>query len=232
MDTLQVILPVFNEVESISAVLDEWKNVLDPLNITYAYIICEDGSTDGTIPLLQSLKKKHPLVFNQKEYRRGYGMAVIDGISSADAAYIFCSDSDGQCDPHDFITLWNHRSATSVVKGYRAQRADAQQRKLFSGLFGGLHRLLFPSDLKDPSAPFVLFNPSLIRPYLDQLMFLSEGFWWGFTAVCIKNNIPIKEFSMTHRKRMKGSTNVFHLRKIPAIAMRNIIGLIKLKLHR
>lgn len=230
MDTLQVILPVFNEVDSIEEVLREWKQTLDTLPISYEFIICEDGSTDGTVPLLHSLKSTYPLTLNQTTQRRGYGKAVIDGISSATATYVLCSDSDGQCDPKDFPSLWERRTVDGVVKGYRADRADAGQRKLFSGLFGLVHRTLFPHSLKDPSAPFVLFSPKRIRPYVSELTYLSEGFWWGFTAVCLKHGIPVRELRMSHRRRIKGSTNVFHLKKIPAIAARNILGLIRLRM--
>ena len=59
---------------------------------------------------------------------------------------------------------------------------------------------------------------------------MVEGFWWGFTAICIKKNIKIHQIKINHRKRLSGYTNVFHFNRIPTIAFRNIIGLIKIRL--
>ena len=44
-----------------------------------------------------------------------------------------------------------------------------------------------------------------------------------------KKKIKIYQINVNHRIRLKGETNVFHLNKIPMIAIRNIFGLIKLK---
>jgi hypothetical protein len=61
---------------------------------------------------------------------------------------------------------------------------------------------------------------------------MVEGFWWGFIAICLKKNISIYQVKINHRLRLSGQTNVFHLNKIPSIALRNIYGLIKLKFLR
>jgi hypothetical protein len=61
---------------------------------------------------------------------------------------------------------------------------------------------------------------------------MVEGFWWGFIAICLKKNISIYQVKINHRLRLSGQTNVFHLNKIPLIALRNIYGLIKLKFLR
>ena len=58
---------------------------------------------------------------------------------------------------------------------------------------------------------------------------MIEGFWWGFIAICLKKNVKIYQIKINHRKRVSGKTNVFLLKKIPSIALRNILGLIKLR---
>jgi hypothetical protein len=92
-----------------------------------------------------------------------------------------------------------------------------------------LHRVLFFSRVKDPSCPYILSKNEFfvkINPYLK---FMVEGFWWGFVAICLKKNIQIYQVKINHRLRLSGQTNVFHLNKIPSIALRNIYGLIKLR---
>lgn len=228
-DTVSIILPVYNEYQTIESVLREWKKELIKNKIKYSFIICEDGSTDGTKQLLIKIKKKYKLILNQKKIRRGYGGAVIDGIKTAKTTYILSIDSDGQCSPKDFIKFWKIRNRANIVIGWRKRRADASQRKLFSFLFKTVFNLLFHAPIHDPSAPFVLYKKKTVDPYVKYLKFLKEGFWWGFIGMAMKNKLTIKELPMHHRKRMNGETVVYKINKVPWIAIRNLVGLFRLK---
>ena len=55
MSSLSIILPTFNEVKSIGHVLNVWHNYLEKLKIKHEFVICEDGSTDGTKELILKL---------------------------------------------------------------------------------------------------------------------------------------------------------------------------------
>ena len=131
MKDLAIILPVYNEKQTISVVLKEWKKELRNYNLTYYFLICEDGSTDGTKELLSKLKKKYTLEINQKNRRRGYGKAVVDGVRASNSSYILCVDSDGQCSPKDFRLFWRNRDNADILIGWRKIRADATSRKLY-----------------------------------------------------------------------------------------------------
>lgn len=227
---IDIILPVYNERVALEQVLQEWSIQLKKLKLHYCFIICEDGSTDGTKELLQKIRKKYPIKLNQKSYRRGYGPSVIDGIISSHGSFILCIDSDGQCDPSDFATFWKERKKDMVCIGWRISRADVLSRKIYSGSFKQFFSILFPHPPHDPSAPYVLFSKKKILPYLHYLTFLKEGFWWGFVGTCIKWNIPIKEFPINHRLRIDGKTQVYTLSKMPSIAFRNIVGLVQLRI--
>lgn len=229
MDDLNIILPVYNEKDTIEIVLKEWRNELDKFNFKYHFIICEDGSTDGTKELLKKIKKNYNLILNQKQKRRGYGGAVIDGIKTANSRYILSIDSDGQCDPKDFGKFWKNKDKADVIIGWRKKRADPPQRKIFSLMFKIIFKLLFPTSIHDPSCPFVLFKKKTIDPHLKYLVFLKEGFWWGFVGMCAKKKLSICEIPINHRKRLRGDTVVYKTNKIPSIAFRNLIGLVKLK---
>lgn len=230
MKQVSIIFPVHNERDTIEEVLQEWTKALEHTHLDYAFIICEDGSTDGTKELLTSIQKKFKLILNQKHFRRGYGGAVIDGITESDSEYILCVDSDGQCDPKDFMSFWKSRKDSDIIIGWRKNRADNQQRKLFSRLFKLSFNMLFGSSVHDPSAPFVLFKKTTAMPLIPYLRFLREGFWWGFIGACHKKNLTVIELPMHHRLRLRGDTQVYKLKEIPRIAFQNFLGLIKLKL--
>lgn len=229
MSKVSIILPVYNERKTIEPVLKEWEKELKKLKISNEFVVCEDGSTDGTHEFLKKIKNKYKLSLNQKEGRRGYGGAVIDGIKTAKSQYLLSIDSDGQCDPKDFAKFWENRNKADVLIGWRTDRADAIQRKIFSFLFKTVFKSLFPTRIHDPSAPFVLYKKKTVLPYLKYFKYLKEGFWWGFIGTAVKKNLTIAELPMNHKVRLNGETVVYKTEKIPSIAFRNLVGLFKLK---
>ena len=191
MKELSIVLPVFNEANSIEFVLREWQKELIKHKISYDFLICEDGSTDGTKEILLKVKRKYHPIMNQRRERRGYTRAVLDGLKSAHSRFVLCIDSDGQCDPVDFAKFWKKRHQADVLIGRRVKRADTFNRKFISFWFRLVFRYLFPSTIHDPSAPFVLFQQEKIKNYIKHLSYLYEGFWWGFVALCVKKKISI-----------------------------------------
>lgn len=228
--TISIIFPVYNERESIERVLSECHRVFVSRKIKHRFVICEDGSTDGTSQLLRNLQKKYQLKLSQKPFRRGYGGAVIDGIKAAPTDLILCLDSDGQCDPRDISKFIKKFGKSEVLIGWRVNRQDESQRLLFSKAFGVAHQLLFPHQIHDPSCPFVIFSKRQFLPLLPELMNLREGFWWGFVATCVKYRISLTEIPVNHRQRLSGKTQVYKLGKIPMIALGNLLGLVRLRL--
>jgi len=230
---LSVIFPIYNEEETIEKTLLEWKNTLDNLQINYEIILAEDGSTDNTKQILYKILSKYKNIFvsNIDDKKRGYSNAIRSSIDLAKGDYILCLDSDGQVDSEDFIKFWNQKYLLNngIIIGNRVDRKDSLQRLLMSKAFLILHRILFFSDIKDPSCPYILCEKKFAQQINPYLRFMVEGCWWGFTAICIKKKMQVNQININHRLRISGKTNVFLLHKIPSIVLRNIFGLIKLK---
>ena len=233
MYELAVNFPIHNEEKSISKVLNEWILELDKLKIDYCLVLSEDGSTDKTKSILSKFMTGNKrIVDNIVEKKRGYTGAVTSGIKIADAKYILCVDSDGQCDPKDFVKFWNKRFeiSDSVMIGNRKNRKDKNLRLLCSKFFGIFHYLMFPNKIKDPSCPYVLFEKRLIEKIYMYLNYVEEAFWWLFIAACIKKKIKIYQADINHRERFHGITQVYKLHKFPIIFIKNCLGLLKLRL--
>ena len=113
---MSIILPTFNEVKSLEYVVNGWHTFLKNQNIDYVFIICEDGSTDGTKELIKH-GKKYPIINESSMERRGYGGGVIAGILRAETDYIICIDSDGQCMQDSFLELWKLREKFGYRNG-------------------------------------------------------------------------------------------------------------------
>ena len=128
---LEILLPVFNEVEYIEKL---FKGIHQAIRkkISYRFLVCEDGSTDGTKELLKKLKKKYNIKLISKEKRKGFSRAVQDGIRNANADYLLMMDSDGQCDFINILKLWKYRKKFDSINACRIKRIDYAYRKLFS----------------------------------------------------------------------------------------------------
>ena len=101
---LEILLPVYNEVKYLEKLLSGIHKSINK-KIRYNFLICEDGSTDGTKELIQKLinKYKIKLIFEIK--RKGFSKAVQDGLKNAKSEYVLMMDSDGQCDFCKYLIL-------------------------------------------------------------------------------------------------------------------------------
>jgi glycosyltransferase involved in cell wall biosynthesis len=227
---LSLILPVHNEAKALELVVSKWDTALRNIpDVRHVFIICEDGSTDGTADLIVELGSQYPVTSNSVPLRRGYGQAIRDGIALSRTDYILCIDGDGQIGPDQVATVWAHRSEERLIIGWRDPRIDPRTRLIYSKLFMLYHRALFPSRLHDPSCPFVFGHRTLLQKVMPFLTNITEGFWWGFTGACWKLNIPIDEIKVPHRERIAGDTQIYRPWEMPRIIFRNVIGLLKLR---
>jgi glycosyltransferase involved in cell wall biosynthesis len=224
---LQIIMPVFNEGDSIADTLREWYKELSS-QITCELVVSEDGSRDNTKDVLTAVAKELPLKLDMTDKRRGYAGAVVTALQNTNAPFVLAVDSDGQCDPKDFWPFWQQRNKNDVVIGWRVNRRDTLARKIMSRSFKLLHCVLFGVTIHDPSCPYVLINRQLLDRLLPELGLLSEGFWWEFVARAVCAHARIHEQPITHRFRAAGSTVIFKPSQIPRIAWQNGSGLIRL----
>ena len=227
--SISIILPVFNEVKSLEYVLSVWDKYLNEKKIIHEFVICEDGSTDGTKELINNLYKKYPITKNVKKKRRSYGLAIISGVIASKFNYILCIDSDGQCMPDSFQKFYDQKNLSDILIGNRNPRKDPVIRIIYSKLFKIIHDYLFNTKVKDPSCPYILAKKKIYLKLLNRLGFLKEGFWWGFVAAAKMLNLKICQIDIVHYNRYDGSTVVYKPTKMPMIIIRNIFGLIKLK---
>lgn len=230
-DKISIIFPAYNERDTIEIVLREWKAQLEQLNLSYQFIVCEDGSKDGTKEFLQKIQQNYNLVIDSRIERRGYGRAVVDGILAAKTDFVFCVDSDGQYDPADFPKFWERRNDADIFMGWRIKRADVAGRKIGAAMFRCAFLFLFPCKLHDITG-FCLFTRNKVIPHIQYLFYLNEPFWYNLIGMAIKKGLSIDEIPINHRKRLQGETKIYQFTKAPMVALRNLWGLIKLKLAK
>jgi glycosyltransferase involved in cell wall biosynthesis len=231
-EPIQIVSPVHNEGEHIAATLREFYRVVrDEGDCPIHLIICEDGSSDNSMSVLQQLSTELPMTIISGRARKGYSRAVIDGLRSTTSGWVAFIDSDGQCDPADLLRLASLRSETlDVIVGWRNPRYDSWVRRLMSFSFGIVFRLLFGATVRDPSCPYLLISrPGLEKVLRGNVGLLKEGFWWEFSARAVAAKLRIAQNPVRHRRRAGGKTQIYRLRKVPRIAVENLVGLYRLR---
>lgn len=228
---VDVIVPAHNEEATIGRTLSEFYRVVhDEQGFPIRFIVCEDGSRDATVQVVEAVASELPLRLLSSPERKGYSRAVLDGLRAADAPLICFLDSDGQCDPADFHRLYDALGSTDMAIGYRAPRVDPFYRIAMSTAFKLAYQLLFPVRLNDPSCPYLLIRRTALTQVLrGNAGILQQGFWWEFNARAAAAGLAVTQIPVIHRKRQDGKTQVYRFKKIPSIALRHLAGLISLR---
>lgn len=224
---LEILLPVHNEAESIEATIREIYNEIAP-KLKVRFIVCEDGSRDNTKQILRKLAQELPLRLNLSEERKGYSLAVREGMRMLESPYLLCLDSDGQCDPKDFWSFWEARDRGDVVFGWRVKRADTLIRRTFSRFFKLIYMAVLRPPVHDPSCPYVLMTKQVATRLFGELGIMQEGFWWEFVARAHRRGFRIAELPVHHRFRSAGITQVYRWKKMPGIFLKHVAGVFRI----
>lgn len=130
-----MIVPAYDEEQSVGRVLDEWLAALRALGTPFRVLAIDDGSRDGTLEVLRRTAAAHPEVTVLDQANAGHGQACLRGYRAAlagGAEWVLQIDSDGQCDPAFLPALWAARRDRAAVFGRRVRRDDGAVRRLAS----------------------------------------------------------------------------------------------------
>lgn len=184
---LVVVMPVYNEEAAIRGVVEEWVAVLEEVAQEWQFLIIDDGSTDDTPQALEDLQRGHPgRIEIMRHANRGHGQTVLAGYRLAcqqGAHFVFQVDSDGQCDPRYFPSLWALRNRCDVVYGRRVTRRDGWKRSVASLIVKAVIFLCQGVLCEDANTPYRLMRTDELR---DQLNVIPETFDLANIALAVQ----------------------------------------------
>ena len=159
--TLSVVIPVYNERQTIEATLKKVIGVGLPAGWNKEVIVVDDGSTDGTKEVLKSWVSKVTVIFSPQN--GGKGAALKLGFKAAEGDYIIIQDADLEYDPADYCKLLQPiiERKSQVVFGSRVLNKNAVpfSRIYFYGglLITKIFNLLFGTKITDVATCYKVF---------------------------------------------------------------------------
>ena len=130
---LSVIIPVFNEIQTLQPLYDQLKSSLHPWESSCAILFIDDGSSDGSAQELQRLARLDPRV-RVLEFVRNFGQtaAIAAGFDHAHGQIIIPLDADLQNDPQDIpLIMEKLEEGYDVVSCWRRDRKDPWLTRIF-----------------------------------------------------------------------------------------------------
>lgn len=202
---LSIVIPIFNEEESIPFLYEELEDVLDSLKIKWEVIFIDDGSVDKSFELLHGFHQKKPHHIKVIRFRRNFGQtaAMAAGFDHADGDVIITMDGDLQNDPHDIPKLLDEvDQGYDLVSGWRYDRKDKMvSRRIPSIIANWLISTITNVKLHDYGCTLKAFR----REITDNIKLYGEMHRF-IPAIASAMGVRISEIKVNHRARQYGAT--------------------------
>ena len=162
---ISFVIPVYNEEESLAILHGEIANHCRTTGQPFEIVFVDDGSKDGSWPLVRKLAESDPRVRGIR-FRRNFGKAAAlsAGFSAAKGDVIFTLDADLQDDPAEVPHFLKVLEAGSdVVSGWKKIRHDPWHKTMPSRVFNGLVSWLTGVRLHDHNCGFKCYRAEIFK---------------------------------------------------------------------
>ncbi len=203
---LSVVVPIYNEVETIPLLVERITEVLVGMNVTYELICVDDGSTDGSVELLRKIARNCETAdFQAVLLRRNYGQsaAMSAGFNQARGKVIVTLDGDLQNEPADIATVYHKLlEGYDLVSGWRKERQDnAVTRLLPSKIANSLIARVTGVHLHDYGCSLKAYRAEVVRD-----MHLYGELHRFLPALAYIEGARITEIPVRHHARQFGQS--------------------------
>jgi dolichol-phosphate mannosyltransferase len=222
MNSRIVIIPTYNEIENIQAIIEKVLS-LEPV---FDLLIVDDGSPDGTAAEVKRLQALHPdrIHLVERKGKLGLGTAYIAGFTYAlekGYDYIFEMDADFSHNPDDLVRLYQacHEEGAFMSIGSRYIKGVnvvnwPMGRVLMSYFAGYYVRFITGIPIQDATAGFVCYRRNVLETIpLDQIKFIGYAFQVEMKFTTWKYGFKMIEVPIIFTDRTKGtskmSANIF-----------------------
>ena len=228
-----VIIPTYNEIENIEAII----KAVFSLEKTFDILVVDDNSPDLTSLKVKELQKEYPkqLHLEIRDDKSGLGTAYIHGFKwslNKDYDYIFEMDADFSHDPKDLIRLYNacHIEGADMSIGSRYVEGVnvvnwPMSRVLLSYMASKYVRLITRMKIHDTTAGFICYKRKVLESFnLDKISFTGYAFQIEMKFKAYSRKFVIKEIPVIFTDRARGESKLSS-----GIISEAILGVISMK---
>ena len=164
---LSLVIPLYNESESLDELNKSIISVLHKTNIKYELIYVDDGSIDNSWKTLNKISQKNPKIYACR-FQRNYGksMALSAGFKKCIGKIVITMDADLQDDPNEILSLYKmvDKNNYDIVSGWKKKRYDSIIFKnIPSKLFNWAARKASGIKLNDFNCGIKAYKRSVIK---------------------------------------------------------------------
>ncbi len=208
IDELTIIVPVFNEEESLPAFFRELDSFVETAPLVTRALFINDGSTDSSLKILTEKCRERQAFCSVLTLDGNYGLstAIKAGIDHCTTSLIGYIDADLQARPADFLTYLGFFPEYDMVNGIRQNRQDDLIKKLSSKFANAYRRLMINDGILDTCCPLKIIKASFAR----QMPFFI-GMHRFLPALVQLQGGKVRQVPVTHYPRYAG-TSKYHLR--------------------
>jgi glycosyltransferase involved in cell wall biosynthesis len=170
LETLSIVIPVFNEVNSMKEVIERVREVHLPQIASREIVIVDDSSTDGTRDVLATYKDQNDFKIVFHDRNRGKGAALRTGIAETTGSIVIIQDADLEYDPQEYPKLLAPLLAgkADVVYGSRFAGGESKRVLYFWHSVGNkflttLSNMFTNINLTDMETCYKVFRGEVIR---------------------------------------------------------------------
>lgn len=222
---ISVFFPVFNEEKNIEGTVKKAITTLERLKIAYEIILVNDGSSDKTGQIAETLAQansKIKVIYHQQNL--GYGEALKSGFYNAKYDIIVYNDGDGQFDFAQVIKFFPKLEDADLIIGYRLKRRDSPVRLFFAKGWALALFLFFGLRLKDVDCGFKMIKKKVLNQ-IPRLESTRGGMINAELAIKVKRSgFRIAQVGVDHFPRIAGKPTGANLNVI----LTSLVDLFKL----
>lgn len=197
---ISVVLPCFNEAESVAELTAELNTVLDRLGLASEILFVNDASTDCTLDVLRGLQQRYPRVhIINHQQRLGQSAGHASGFRFARGTYIVTMDADGQNDPADMPRLLKALQQADAVCGIRRRRQDSWVKRASSRIANRFRNAITREHITDAGCAYRALRRSVLA---DIPVF--NGMHRFLPTLLRMQGYRVMEMDINHRPRHAG----------------------------
>lgn len=163
---LSIVIPVYNEEESLELLYNSIINNLKNTNLNFEIIFIDDGSSDNSWNVIKTISKKKTNLSSIK-FRKNYGKsdALDAGFKASNGTYVLTMDADLQDDPNEIYPLFKmiNQDNYDLVSGWKKKRNDPLSKTIPSKFFNLVTRIFSGIKLNDFNCGIKIYKKELVN---------------------------------------------------------------------